>query len=153
MSTPVEEIRANSYVGFDTITQQIEHKLLKRGFQFNVIVVGEYSFCPVRRCVRLYHVGGTSCTYTRMVYEKGMLRPSVREHGADCCFPVLYNANSQRARLQVRPVLESRRSSTPSLRHTSLTPRVAGRPTSPCARPPRFRPRPMVRDGDSVGTR
>lgn len=40
MATPAEEIRANSYVGFDTITQQIEHKLLKRGFQFNVIVVG-----------------------------------------------------------------------------------------------------------------
>lgn len=38
----VEEIRAASYVGFDSITQQIEHKLLKRGFQFNVIVVGEY---------------------------------------------------------------------------------------------------------------
>lgn len=36
----VEEVRATSYVGFDTITQQIEHKLLKRGFQFNVIVVG-----------------------------------------------------------------------------------------------------------------
>lgn len=36
----VEEIRAESYVGFDSITQQIEHKLLKRGFQFNVIVVG-----------------------------------------------------------------------------------------------------------------
>ena len=41
MST--EEIRAQSYVGFDSITQQIEHKLLKRGFQFNVIVVGMYS--------------------------------------------------------------------------------------------------------------
>lgn len=39
----MEEIRAASYVGFDSITQQIEHKLLKRGFQFNVIVVGEYS--------------------------------------------------------------------------------------------------------------
>ena len=39
-----EEIRANSYVGFETITRQIEHKLLKRGFQFNVIVVGMYSF-------------------------------------------------------------------------------------------------------------
>lgn len=38
-----EEIIANSYVGFDTITQQIEHKLLKRGFQFNVIVVGAFS--------------------------------------------------------------------------------------------------------------
>lgn len=40
MSTTVEEIRAASYVGFDSITRQIEHKLLKRGFQFNVIVVG-----------------------------------------------------------------------------------------------------------------
>ncbi|CAO3638012.1 unnamed protein product [Cunninghamella echinulata] len=29
------------YVGFDTITQQIEKKLLKRGFQFNVMVVGQ----------------------------------------------------------------------------------------------------------------
>lgn len=35
-----EEIRAASYVGFDSITRQIEHKLLKRGFQFNVMVVG-----------------------------------------------------------------------------------------------------------------
>jgi hypothetical protein len=38
-----EEIRANAYVGFETITRQIEHKLLKRGFQFNVIVVGTSS--------------------------------------------------------------------------------------------------------------
>lgn len=35
-----QEIRAQSYVGFETITRQIEHKLLKRGFQFNVMVVG-----------------------------------------------------------------------------------------------------------------
>jgi septin 3/9/12 len=41
MAAAVEEIRASSYVGFDTITRQIEHKLLKRGFQFNVIVVGQ----------------------------------------------------------------------------------------------------------------
>jgi septin 3/9/12 len=40
----VEEIRAASYVGFDSITQQIEHKLLKRGFQFNVMVVGVYTW-------------------------------------------------------------------------------------------------------------
>ena len=41
----VDEIRETAYVGFDTITQQIEHKLLKRGFQFNVIVVGRlFSF-------------------------------------------------------------------------------------------------------------
>lgn len=42
MASPdaAEEVRATAYVGFDTITQQIEHKLLKRGFQFNVIVCG-----------------------------------------------------------------------------------------------------------------
>lgn len=40
-----EEIRASSYVGFDSITRQIERKLLKRGFQFNAIVVGQ-SFLP-----------------------------------------------------------------------------------------------------------
>ena len=44
ISTPgADEIRASSYVGFDSITSQIEHKLLKRGFQFNVIVVGTCS--------------------------------------------------------------------------------------------------------------
>jgi len=43
----VEEIRATSYVGFDSITQQIEHKLLKRGFQFNVIVVGRFDIVAV----------------------------------------------------------------------------------------------------------
>ncbi|KAF8315250.1 cell division/GTP binding protein [Clavulina sp. PMI_390] len=41
MAASVEEIRASSYVGFDSITRQIEHKLLKRGFQFNVMVVGQ----------------------------------------------------------------------------------------------------------------
>lgn len=30
----------NAHVGFDSITSQIERKLLKRGFQFNVICVG-----------------------------------------------------------------------------------------------------------------
>lgn len=41
-----EEIRASSYVGFDSITRQIERKLLKRGFQFNVIVVGQSLLLP-----------------------------------------------------------------------------------------------------------
>jgi septin 3/9/12 len=31
-----------SHVGFDSITTQIEKKLLKRGFQFNVICVGTF---------------------------------------------------------------------------------------------------------------
>ncbi|CEP24909.1 unnamed protein product [Cyberlindnera jadinii] len=40
MSSTTPEIRPNAYVGFDTITTQIEHRLLKRGFQFNVLVAG-----------------------------------------------------------------------------------------------------------------
>lgn len=34
------EIQPASYVGFDTITNQIEHRLLKKGFHFNIMVVG-----------------------------------------------------------------------------------------------------------------
>ncbi|KAM3160041.1 Cell division control protein 10 [Lachancea thermotolerans] len=33
-------ISPTGYVGFDTITSQIEHRLLKKGFQFNIMVVG-----------------------------------------------------------------------------------------------------------------
>ena len=36
-------INPKSHVGFDSITSQIERKLLKRGFQFNVICVGMFS--------------------------------------------------------------------------------------------------------------
>ena len=38
---PAASIYPQSHVGFDSITSQIERKLLKRGFQFNVICVGE----------------------------------------------------------------------------------------------------------------
>lgn len=39
----------DAHVGFDSITSQIERKLLKRGFQFNVICVGmsDYASSPV----------------------------------------------------------------------------------------------------------
>lgn len=42
MSIHVDESIAQplKYVGFDTITSQIENRLLKRGFQFNIMVVG-----------------------------------------------------------------------------------------------------------------
>lgn len=36
MPTPL-----SGYVGFDTLTKQIENKMLRRGFQFNVMVVGQ----------------------------------------------------------------------------------------------------------------
>lgn len=38
---PVQSVFPKSHVGFDSITQQIEKKLVKRGFQFNVICVGK----------------------------------------------------------------------------------------------------------------
>lgn len=36
-------VMPKSHVGFDSITTQIERKLLKRGFQFNIICVGVFS--------------------------------------------------------------------------------------------------------------
>lgn len=42
LSTLSNPVMPKSHVGFDSITNQIERKLLKRGFQFNVICVGEY---------------------------------------------------------------------------------------------------------------
>ncbi|CAI7055007.1 BEM_collapsed_G0005740.mRNA.1.CDS.1 [Saccharomyces cerevisiae] len=38
---PLSSVQPASYVGFDTITNQIEHRLLKKGFQFNIMVVGQ----------------------------------------------------------------------------------------------------------------
>lgn len=38
--TEANLVNPSSYVGFDSITSQIEHRLLKKGFQFNVMVVG-----------------------------------------------------------------------------------------------------------------
>lgn len=40
MAQQSSPVMPKSHVGFDSITQQIERKLLKRGFQFNVICVG-----------------------------------------------------------------------------------------------------------------
>jgi septin 3/9/12 len=42
MNPPAPTVYPKSHVGFDSITSQIEKKLLKRGFQFNVICVGSY---------------------------------------------------------------------------------------------------------------
>lgn len=41
MAAAVEPTPLSSYVGFDSLPMQIEQKLLKRGFQFNVMVVGQ----------------------------------------------------------------------------------------------------------------
>lgn len=52
MSTAQSPVMPKSHVGFDSITNQIERKLLKRGFQFNVICVGACDLVasPSLRC-------------------------------------------------------------------------------------------------------
>ncbi|PSS27194.1 hypothetical protein M430DRAFT_130462 [Amorphotheca resinae ATCC 22711] len=40
-NAPQQSVYPRSHVGFDSITSQIERKLLKRGFQFNIICVGQ----------------------------------------------------------------------------------------------------------------
>ena len=44
---PQPSVYPESYVGFDSITKQIEKKLVKRGFQFNIICVGKFVMCLV----------------------------------------------------------------------------------------------------------
>lgn len=46
MATMTDTIFPDSHVGFDSITSQIERKLLKRGFQFNVMCVGTWPTQP-----------------------------------------------------------------------------------------------------------
>lgn len=49
-------VMPKSHVGFDSITTQIERKLLKRGFQFNIICVGGFNNCsPPSAFVNPYH--------------------------------------------------------------------------------------------------
>ena len=43
---PQQSVYPESYVGFDSITKQIEKKLVKRGFQFNIICVGKLRLHP-----------------------------------------------------------------------------------------------------------
>jgi septin 3/9/12 len=46
MNSPNQpSVYPGSYVGFDSITSQIEKKLVKRGFQFNIICVGMSLIC------------------------------------------------------------------------------------------------------------
>ena len=41
VGSPNKPMSLESYVGFDTIAKQKEKKLVKRGFTFNIMVVGE----------------------------------------------------------------------------------------------------------------
>jgi septin 3/9/12 len=45
-----QSIFPDSYVGFDSITKQIEKKSVKRGFQFNVICVGKLCILTMHTC-------------------------------------------------------------------------------------------------------
>ena len=36
--------KLDGYVGFDTVQEQIRKKSLKRGFEFNLMVVGKYRY-------------------------------------------------------------------------------------------------------------
>ena len=39
------QTKLEGYVGFDTIQEQIRRKSLRKGFEFNVMVVGELGTC------------------------------------------------------------------------------------------------------------
>ena len=74
--------QVSSYVGFDTITSQIEKKLLKRGFAFNIMVVGKSglgksTFVNTLFASHLIESRGSSSTVevintTRVIEENGI---------------------------------------------------------------------------------
>lgn len=67
------------------ITRQIEHKLLKRGFQFNVMVVGKlyYSYitCEAERCLGQTGLGKSTMINTlfasHLIESKGRTEPDI----------------------------------------------------------------------------
>jgi septin 3/9/12 len=48
------QTRLDSYVGFDTIQDQMKKKSLKRGFEFNLMVVGKWAIV-LSRCIYQYY--------------------------------------------------------------------------------------------------
>lgn len=60
-SMPAATIYPQSHVGFDSITSQIERKLLKRGFQFNIICVGEFLVAAPSRAPGVIQTDTTAC--------------------------------------------------------------------------------------------
>ena len=54
------QTKLDGYVGFDTVQEQIKRKLLRRGFEFNIIVVGEYVSVCVCVCVFSEYVSAIS---------------------------------------------------------------------------------------------
>ena len=78
-------VMPKSHVGFDSITNQIERKLLKRGFQFNVICVGMYIMSIAKYndlfvCLGQTGLGKSTLINTlfasHLISSKGRLSPS-----------------------------------------------------------------------------
>lgn len=58
------QTKLDGYVGFDTVQEQIKRKLLRRGFEFNIIVVGESGLGKSTLINTLFRskISRTSCT-------------------------------------------------------------------------------------------
>lgn len=78
-------VMPKSHVGFDSITTQIERKLLKRGFQFNIICVGGFNNCIRLRLLLTFITGQTglgkstlinTIFASHLIDSKGRLTPS-----------------------------------------------------------------------------
>lgn len=107
-ASPPSIVMPRSHVGFDSITTQIERKLLKRGFQFNVICVGENTeFVPKTAKSNLL-VGQTglgkstlinTLFASHLIDSKGRLSPS----------------DSVRATTEITPTTHGKRPGVPQL--------------------------------------
>ncbi|KAF2625462.1 cell division/GTP binding protein [Macroventuria anomochaeta] len=95
-AAPQQSIFPDSYVGFDSITKQIEKKSVKRGFQFNVICVGQTGLGKSTLINTIFA--------SHLIDSKGRLYPDEEPRTTTTIHPVSHTIEENGVRLRLNIV-------------------------------------------------